>query len=282
LNGTIEITPRGSVYKFTGEIVNETDFQFMFAYNSPLNKDNTVLDYIVCIANDGTKTIRKGDQVSYSITEYGLYGYAGLDENDNAFANIEVYVKNPEETSTAKISNGVNGDSIELGNDGNIRINSSDKVYINDVDILNKFDTVDAISLNGYSLWVGTTEELEQIEERDEKTLYFEIGEEADAERNESTVVLNNPVSNVLNLTTDKYQKVTSMQTDTTIVFPEVDPDKLIEIHLFFEAEEDINLIFPDDCKWRVDANIEEGKAYEIVMTYNTISWLADIIVYSN
>jgi hypothetical protein len=142
--------------------------------------------------------------------------------------------------------------------------------------------TVDAISLNGYSLWVGTTEELEQIEERDEKTLYFEIGEETGAERNEATVVLNNPISNVLNLTTDKYQKAIDMQTDTTIVFPEVEPDKLMEIHLFFEAGGDINLIFPDDCKWRVDANIEEGKAYEIVMTYNTISWLADIIVYSN
>ena len=138
--------------------------------------------------------------------------------------------------------------------------------------------TVDAISLNGYSLWVGTTEELEQIEERDEKTLYFEIGESS----NETTVVLNNPINNVLNLTTDKYQKATSIQTDTIIVFPEVEPDKLIEIHLFFEAEENINLIFPDDCKWRVDANIEEGKAYEIVMTYNTISWLADIIVYSH
>lgn len=137
--------------------------------------------------------------------------------------------------------------------------------------------TVDAISLNGYSLWVGTTEELEQIE-RDEKTLYFEIGESS----NKETVVLNNPVSNVLNLTTDKYQKATNMQTDTTIVFPEVEPDKLMEIHLFFEAGGDITLIFPDNCKWRVDANIEEGKAYEIVMTYNTISWLADIIVYSN
>jgi len=36
---------------------------------------------------------------------------------------------------------------------------------------------VNAVTLNGYSLWVGTTEELEKIENRDENTLYLEIND---------------------------------------------------------------------------------------------------------
>lgn len=63
------------------------------------------------------------------------------------------------------------------------------------------------------------------------------------------------------------------------IVLPEV--NKFTEIHLYFNAEDEMNLVFPDDCKWRVDPNIEAGKLYEIVMVYNTMNWLANVIVYS-
>ena len=41
----------------------------------------------------------------------------------------------------------------------------ADKEYVD-----NKLSTMDAITLNGYSIWVGTTEELEQIVERDPNT----------------------------------------------------------------------------------------------------------------
>ena len=37
---------------------------------------------------------------------------------------------------------------------------------------------IDALHLNGYSLWIGTTEELEAITEKDANTLYFEIDDD--------------------------------------------------------------------------------------------------------
>jgi hypothetical protein len=138
-------------------------------------------------------------------------------------------------------------------------------------------DTVDAIKLNGYSIWVGTTEELNNIAQRDPKTLYFEISDEDSEEEDSEEVVQVDPVNGVLTLTTNKYQK-TTIADGTEIVFPEV--NKFTEIHLYFDAESAMNLTFPE-CKWRVDPNIEAGKSYEIVATYNTVHWLVNVIVYS-
>ena len=59
-------------------------------------------------------------------------------------------------------------------------INKLDELNENNIEINNKLSTVDALTLNGYSLWVGTTEQLNQIEDRDEKTIYMEIGNTED------------------------------------------------------------------------------------------------------
>ena len=134
-------------------------------------------------------------------------------------------------------------------------------------------ETLDAISLNGYKLWVGTSEELSNVT-KDPNTLYFEV---SDDEETSEEVVQVDPVDGVLTLTTNKYQK-TTIADGTQIVFPEV--NKFIEIHLYFDAEDSMNLTFPE-CKWRVDPNIEAGKSYEIVATYNTVHWLVNVIVYS-
>ena len=136
-----------------------------------------------------------------------------------------------------------------------------------------KLEVVDALTLNGYSLWVGTTEELEAITERDPNTLYFEIDDGTGEE-----VVQVDIVNGVLQLTTDKYQK-TNMLDGATIVFPTV--NRFTEIHLYFTAGSNMNINLPDDCKWRVEPNIEEGNSYEIIATYNTIEWLVNVIVYS-
>ena len=136
-----------------------------------------------------------------------------------------------------------------------------------------KLEVVDALTLNGYSLWVGTTSELEAIENRDPNTLYFEIGEDSGDE-----VVQVDIVNGILQLTDDKYQK-TEMVDGTEIVFPSV--NKFTELHLYFSASSDMNINLPDDCKWRVVPNIEEGNSYEIIATYNTIEWLVNVIVYS-
>lgn len=130
---------------------------------------------------------------------------------------------------------------------------------------------INASTVNGYSIWVGTTAELEAIGEKDPNTIYFEI--DGDAE----DVVQVNIVDGVLTLTNDKYQK-TNMVDGTEIVFPEV--TGFTEIHLYFNSDSDMNLIFPD-CKWRLEPNIEAGNSYEIVAVYNTMNWLLECIVYS-
>ena len=149
----------------------------------------------------------------------------------------------------------------------NLTNNKADISYVN-----GKLSVVDAIKLNGYSLWVGTSSELDAITTKDPNTLYFEIDDGTGEE-----VVQVNVTNGVLQLTTDKYQK-TNMLDGTTIVFPAV--NRFTEIHLYFNAGINMNLNFPD-CKWRVDPNIEEGNSYELIATYNTMDWLVNLIVYS-
>ena len=156
--------------------------------------------------------------------------------------------------------------------------------------------TIDALTLNGFSIWVGTTEELNEIETRDPNTLYFEIG---DAENSEQ-IVQNNPVDGVLTLTKNKYQKAT-VNGDTTIAFPSV--SGFTEIHLYLQSNQDMNFIFSGNtiefkssenaetennmnirfpnCKWRMEPNVDYGRPYEIIATYNSIDWLIDVVVYS-
>ena len=82
----------------------------------------------------------------------------------------------------------------------------------------------------------------------------------------------------VLTLTNKKYQKCNNIVNGTEIRFPSV--SKFTEIHLYFDADSNMDLSFPD-CKWRVEPNIEEGGTYEVIATYNTIHWLVTIITYS-
>ncbi len=156
--------------------------------------------------------------------------------------------------------------------------------------------TINALTLNGFSIWVGTTEELNEIETRDPNTLYFEIG---DAENSEQ-IVQNNPVDGVLTLTKNKYQKAT-VNGDTTIAFPSV--SGFTEIHLYLQSNQDMNFVFSGNtiefkssenaetennmnirfpnCKWRMEPNVDYGRPYEIIATYNSIDWLIDVVVYS-
>ena len=168
-------------------------------------------------------------------------------------ADINETINNKEATLQAGIQNLTN--------------NKADISYVN-----GKLSVVDAIKLNGYSLWVGTSSELDAITTKDPNTLYFEIDDGTGEE-----VVQVNVTNGVLQLTTDKYQK-TNMLDGTTIVFPAV--NRFTEIHLYFNAGINMNLNFPD-CKWRVDPNIEEGNSYELIATYNTMDWLVNLIVYS-
>ena len=176
------------------------------------------------------------------------------------------YTETEIDTKIEDINEGINEHVAEL----NAAISTkAEQDYVDE-----KLEVVDALTLNGYSIWVGTTAELEAIETRDPNTIYFEISDESTGE----DVVQVDVVNGVLQLTTDKYQK-TNMLDGTQILFPSV--TKFTEIHLYFSAGVNMNLEFPD-CKWRVEPNtLEEGSTYELVATYNTIEWLVNVIVYS-
>lgn len=129
---------------------------------------------------------------------------------------------------------------------------------------------IDASSINGHDVWVGTEDELNLIANKDPNTIYFKIDIKTE-------VVQVNVVDGILRLTTDRYQK-TNMINGTQIVFPSV--TDFTEIHLYFNSDSDLDIILPD-CKWRAEPNIESGKSYEIIAIYNTIEWIVNCIVYS-
>lgn len=198
----------------------------------------------------------------YSIEDIGV-APVEHSHDDKYYTESEIDLK------LEDVNEAIDGYVAELQSD--IQTLESDKADQSYVD--EKLEVVDALTLNGYSIWVGTTEELEAITERDPNTIYFEIDDDSGEE-----VVQVDIVDSILQLTADKYQK-TSMINGTTIVFPSV--NKFTEIHLYFAAESNMNINLPDNCKWRVEPNIEEGKSYEIIATYNTIGWLVNVIVYS-
>ena len=128
---------------------------------------------------------------------------------------------------------------------------------------------INASTVSGYSIWIGTTAELEAIEEKDPNTLYFEVstGDE---------VVHVDVEDGILNLTEDMYQK-TNMVDGTEIVLPDV--IGFTEIHLYFNATDDMNLVFPN-CKYKTEPVIQAGRSYEIIAVYNTMEWLVDCVTY--
>ena len=91
------------------------------------------------------------------------------------------------------------------------------------------------------------------------------------------------PIDCKLTLTDNRLQYARDVVTNTEIVFPAV--ALYTELHVFFESTENLNLVFPDNCKWRIDANIEAGSAYELIAKYipnvGTGTWLVNILVYS-
>jgi hypothetical protein len=91
------------------------------------------------------------------------------------------------------------------------------------------------------------------------------------------------PVNGKLTLTDARIQYASDVVSYTEIDFPTV--VSYTELHVFFESTENLNLVFPENCKWRIDANIETGSAYELIAKYipnvGTGTWLVNILVYS-
>lgn len=134
------------------------------------------------------------------------------------------------------------------------------------------------IDAEEYNIWVGTTEELEAMTDRDPNTIYFELEEE----ESDNNVVPITVINGVVSLTNDRYQKINEVvDGDIQFVFPEIDVTEFTEISVFFSVGTDVNIAFPENCKWRVDPNINKAKAFEVVCKYNTMMWLVNVIAYS-
>lgn len=82
-------------------------------------------------------------------------------------------------------------------------------------------------------------------------------------------------VDSILNLTANKAQN-TVMENNTTIVLPNV--KGYTEIHLFFYAESDLTLIFPN-IKWQSQPEVKANKKHEFIFTHET-EWLGGCICY--
>ena len=133
-----------------------------------------------------------------------------------------------------------------------------------------EFDEITSM-LNGYGLWVGTTEELEAIEERDPNTLYFEIDDGT------HDIMPIQPVDGVLALTKDDYQ-IANIAGDVHLLFPSA--DAFMQVHLFLEADVNANIVLPE-CRCNIEPVIEAGKTYEMIATYNTVRWILEVKVYN-
>ena len=101
------------------------------------------------------------------------------------------------------------------------------------------------------------------------------------AAKPDNTIVSVSASNGVLTLTRDKRQKCTNLLDGTQIQFPSVSGSEFLEIHLYFKSESNLSILLPDNCKWRVDPNLDAGSSFELIATWNSMEWLVNLIVYS-
>ena len=152
------------------------------------------------------------------------------------------------------------------------------------MDLLNTIadGTIDAGSVNGYKIWVGTTAELEEIEEKDPFTVYFEIDEDGDSDASQIE-----PDNGLVSLTTDKYQKVVLSSETTTIVMPVV--TGVVEFHVFITAdpnsnvEQYFNIEYSEDVYKPAETTekLERNNIYKLDATYTGGEWLVQCMLYT-
>lgn len=101
---------------------------------------------------------------------------------------------------------------------------------------------------------------------------------EIGAEPAQPTVVAKTVSSGTLTLTKDKYQSAT-LATGNTIALPSV--TDFTEINLFVKDCNIANVNLPDNCKWRVDPNLNAGTSFIFTFIYTGQEWLAEVKIYS-
>lgn len=91
--------------------------------------------------------------------------------------------------------------------------------------------------------------------------------------------VVSKTVSNgTLTLSTDRYQYAT-LANGNTIALPSV--SNFTEINLFVKDCNISTIKLPDNCKWRVDPNLDSGTSFMFKFIYTTQEWLAEVNIYS-
>lgn len=91
--------------------------------------------------------------------------------------------------------------------------------------------------------------------------------------------IVSKTVSNgTLTLSTDRYQYAT-LANGNTIALPSV--SNFTEINLFVKDCNISTIKLPDNCKWRVDPNLDSGTSFMFRFIYTTQEWLAEVNIYS-
>ena len=91
--------------------------------------------------------------------------------------------------------------------------------------------------------------------------------------------IVSKTVSNgTLTLSTDRYQYAT-LANGNTIALPSV--SNFTEINLFVKDCDISTIKLPDNCKWRVDPNLDSGTSFMFKFIYTTQEWLAEVNIYS-
>ena len=91
--------------------------------------------------------------------------------------------------------------------------------------------------------------------------------------------IVSKTVSNgTLTLSTDRYQYAT-LSNGNTIALPSV--SNFTEINLFVKDCNISTVKLPDNCKWRVDPNLNSGTSFMFKFIYTTQEWLAEVNIYS-
>lgn len=205
---------------------------------------------------DGTKDL------AFSLTDIG----AALSEHDH---NDKYFTKTETEIKIENINDAIIANSSTLQTNINTKADKNhthDDKYITNETLVTQVENLYMVIDNNHAA------EMASINNKADK---IHVHSSADIQDKAKYIV---PSENKLTLTTDKVQIAYGMATGTEIVLPVV--SAYTQIHVYFDAYTDMELILPDDCRWRLDTNIEAGNSYEIVATYTT-RWLVNILVYS-
>lgn len=147
--------------------------------------------------------------------------------------------------------------------------------------------TLDAGSVNGYKIWVGTTAELEEIEEKDPFTVYFEIDEDGDVAVKMNPDVSQTDYGQIL-LTMDKYQRyeITENKNYYLIQTPDMTgQNEIYEIHAFIcnKASDVVYVEYPDAYTGDAEPELTFGYIYKLdALHIGNNEWLVDCKLYSN